>query len=170
MTAPGTAALASDGFALHVPKQATLHVQTVDVHLHPGEVRLRQRLEAADEEVKILAGNGGCALLQFQGIALLLEVCDAVTDVVGKLLVDGGFGIAVDLIPAEPLRTQTHRRDAAHDVHRHIVRGTILKGVLCLGGLFQSLDPHGFHLVGHSLVQLLLQLTDLHLHRLKPLG
>ena len=42
--------------------------------------------------------------------------------------------------------------------------------MLCLGGLFQSLDPHGFHLVGHSLVQLLLQLTDLHLHRLKPLG
>ena len=42
--------------------------------------------------------------------------------------------------------------------------------MLCLGGPFQSLDAHGFHLVGHSLVQLLLQLTDLHLYRLEPLG
>ena len=64
VTAPGTAALASDGFALNVPKQAALHVQTVDIHLHPSEVRLRQCLEAADKEVKVLSGNSSRALLQ----------------------------------------------------------------------------------------------------------
>lgn len=81
-----------NGRPIRLPKEAALHVQTIDLQRHPSRIGFRQLLDAGKEELKVLFHDAQHTLLLLQRCLLLAEALNALPDIVGELAVDFHLG------------------------------------------------------------------------------